>query len=208
MNTHLARREREALCDLALAIGPDAPTLCEGWTVRDLVCHLLVRERMPWTAPGHAIPALSGLVDRPMASLAARPFDGLVERLRDTRRTAFAIDAVDRLVNTLEFFVHREDIRRGRPDWTPSVVDPSDEPELWRHLTGLGRLLVRPAGVPVVITDGTHTATLRRGSDPVTVSGPVSELTLFLFGRHALGPLSFDGPPDAVARLRGASLGV
>ena len=40
MSTSLARRERDALCDLALLLGPDAPTLCEGWDARDLVTHL------------------------------------------------------------------------------------------------------------------------------------------------------------------------
>lgn len=40
----LARRERHQLCDLALQVGPDAPTLCDGWTVFDLIAHLVVRE--------------------------------------------------------------------------------------------------------------------------------------------------------------------
>jgi uncharacterized protein (TIGR03085 family) len=208
VTTSFARRERQALCKTALATDPDAPTLCDGWTVRDLICHLLVRERMPWTVPGQVVPAWSGLVDRAMASLAREPFPQLVGRLADTRRTAFAIGGVDRLINTLEFLVHHEDIRRAQPGWEPRTLDADDERELWRRLSALGRMLVRPAGVPVVITDGARTATLRRGPGAVTVSGPVSELALLLFGRHELGPLSFDGPPDAVARLRGASMGL
>lgn len=203
-----ARRERQALCTAALEAGPEAPTLCEGWTVRDLVCHLLVRERVPWAAPGIVIPALAGLADRATASLRRRPFVLLVERLADTRRTPLAIDGVERAVNTLELFVHHEDIRRGRPGWAPRALDPADEAELWRQLSGMGRLLARPAGVPVVISDGSRTATLRRGPEPVTITGPVGELTMFLFGRHELGSLSFDGPPDAVAKVRSASFGM
>lgn len=208
MSTSLVRRERAGLCRTALAVGPDAPTLCEGWTVRDLVCHLLVRERMPWTAPGLVIPPLSALVDRATASLARRPFPLLVERLASTRRTAFAIERIDRVANTLELFVHHEDIRRAQPSWEPRVLGEASERELWGHLSAMGRVLARPAGVPVVITDGSRTATLRRGSEPVTVSGPVGELALFLFGRRQLGALSFDGPPAAVARLRRTSLGI
>jgi len=208
VSTSLARRERAGLCDAALAARPDAPTLCDGWTVRDLVCHLIVRERMPWAAPGLVIPPLSGLVDRATASLARTPFESLVARFGDTRRTPFALDRVDRVANTLELFVHHEDIRRAQPGWEPRVLDAVSERELWGYVSGMGRLLVRPAGVPVAITDGSRTATLRRGSDPATVTGPVGELVLFLFGRHELGALSFDGPPDAVARLRGASLGI
>ena len=43
----LASRERAALSDDLLRIGPDRPTLCEGWKTRDLLAHLLVRERQP-----------------------------------------------------------------------------------------------------------------------------------------------------------------
>ena len=39
-----ARAERTALCDLFLEVGPDAPTLCEGWTTKDLAGHLVIRE--------------------------------------------------------------------------------------------------------------------------------------------------------------------
>ncbi|MET9971520.1 TIGR03085 family protein, partial [Streptomyces sp. NPDC006356] len=31
-----AKRERLLMADLLEAEGPDAPTLCEGWTTRDL----------------------------------------------------------------------------------------------------------------------------------------------------------------------------
>ena len=37
----MSRTERAALCNSALEAGEDAPTLCEGWTVKDLVIHLL-----------------------------------------------------------------------------------------------------------------------------------------------------------------------
>lgn len=208
MSIPFARRERQALCTSALEAGPEAPTLCEGWTVRDLVCHLLVRERMPWAAPGLVIPALSRLTERAAASLRRRPFVLLVERLADTRRTPLAIDGLERAVNTLEFFVHHEDIRRGQPGWTPRDLAPADEAELWRQLSGMGRLLARPAGVPLVVSAGTRTATLRRGAEPVTITGPVGELTMFLFGRREVGELSFDGPPDAVAKVRSASFGM
>src|SRR5882762_622635 len=36
--------ERRELCDLFLELGPDAPTLCEGWTTLDLAAHLVLRE--------------------------------------------------------------------------------------------------------------------------------------------------------------------
>lgn len=205
----LARRERHALCDLALVLGEDAPTLCGEWTAKDLVTHLLVRENRPLGAAGIAVPALSGLTDRAMARLARQDFAVLVEKLRDPGLTPYALPPVERLANTMEFFVHHEDLRRGQPDWEPRTLDGADSDAVWRALKVGGMALVRPSGVPVVVrrTDTGATATLRRGDDPVTVSGPVAELAMFLFGRSQVRDVALDGPPERVARLRGADLG-
>ena len=43
----LASRERAQLTDLFGEVGPDAPTLCEGWDTRDLAAHLHLRETSP-----------------------------------------------------------------------------------------------------------------------------------------------------------------
>ena len=47
-----SREERLALCALLDETGPDAPTLCEGWTTGDLAAHLVLRERRPDAAAG------------------------------------------------------------------------------------------------------------------------------------------------------------
>lgn len=52
----VAQRERAALVDTMREVGPDAPTLCEGWTTRDLAAHLVIREYRPDAAPGILIP--------------------------------------------------------------------------------------------------------------------------------------------------------
>ena len=201
-----ARREREALCDLALRVGPDAPTLCGEWTVRDLVVHLLIRERKPWAAGGILVPALSGLTERASARLAARPFAALVGDLRIPSLPLRA-PGVDAVVNTLELFVHHEDVRRSQPSWAPRELSEADQTALWRPLAMMGRALVRPAGVPVRIASGSRHTTLRGGEEPVVVSGPVGELVLFLFGRQQVTGLAFDGPEAKVAKLRSARLG-
>lgn len=202
-----ARRERLALCDAALALGPDAPTLCEGWTIRDLVVHLLVRERRPWAAPGIFVKRLAPLRIRAEAGYAGWSLDRLIARLRDPRPTPAALDVVESMLNTVELFVHHEDVRRAQPSWEPRPLAAADEADLWRALRFLGRGLARPAGVPVTVSDGTTTVTLRGGEEPITVTGPVGELCLFLFGRTAYGDLVFDGPPDKVAVLKSAALG-
>ena len=42
--------ERQLLADLFLEVGPEAPTLCAGWTTTDLAAHLWVREHRPEAA--------------------------------------------------------------------------------------------------------------------------------------------------------------
>lgn len=205
----LARRERLALCDLARSVGPDAPTLCGGWDAADLVAHLLVRERDPLGSLGIAVGALSGLTDRAMRRARARDFEASVRRLRSPGITPYALPPVEVLANTLEYLVHHEDLRRGRPDWTPRTLAPADLDLVWRLGTGAGRMLVRPAGVPVrvVRSDTGASTTVRSGADPVVITGPVVEVVLVLFGRSAVQDVSYDGPPDAVAALRDADLG-
>lgn len=202
-----ARRSRHELVDAARAAGPDAPTLCGEWTVRDLLCHVVLRERRPWAAPGMFVPALAPLTDRSMAALARKPFPELLS-LAGTPAPQFAVDALERQVNTLEFFVHTEDVRRAQPTWSARSLAPADEAELWRALRMMGRVLVRQAGVPVTVTDGSRSAVLRQGEAGVVVRGPVSELALFCFGRRQVEPLEFDGPAEAVARLQSAALGL
>lgn len=202
-----ARSERLALCDTALSLGPSAPTLCEGWDVKDLLIHLLVRERRPWAAAGILLPPLAPVLRKAEAAYAAQDLETLAATLRDPRRTPFALDPVDKLVNTVEFFVHHEDLRRAQSGWEPRHLPATAERDIWRTLRLLGKGLVRASDVPLVISDGATTATLRTGEEPVTITGPVGELLLFCFGRHAVRGLSFDGPAEKITQLENASLG-
>ena len=202
-----ARAERIALCDTAVSLGPDAPTLCEGWQVKDLLVHLLVRERRPWATPGIFLPPLAPVLRKAEAAYAAQPLEALAARLRDPKGTPFAIGPIEKAVNTVEFFVHHEDLRRAQPGWEPRTLPADAERDLWRTLKLLGRGLVRSAETPVVVSNGTDTATLRAGEEPVTIAGPVGELMLFCFGRHQVRGLAFDGPAERITQLENASLG-
>jgi uncharacterized protein (TIGR03085 family) len=206
----LARRERHALCDTALILGADAPTLSDGWTAKDLVVHLLVREGSPLGSVGLLVGPLSGLTDRAMARLARRDFAVLVEKLRDPGLTPYALKPVEVLANTLEYFVHHEDLRRAHRDWQPRELPPADEDDLWRALRLGGRMLARPVDVPLRVarTDADGSITLRRGADPLTIFGKPSELALFLFGRTQVRDLTFDGPEESIAAVRAADLGI
>ena len=207
----LARRERIALCDLVLALGEDAPTLCGEWTTKELVVHLLVREYDPVAAAGLLVPPLARITELQMARKGRQDFAVLVERLRRRGPTVFSLRPVDKVLNTLEYYVHHEDVRRAQPGWSPRDLPREDEDAIWSALKVYGRGLVRPAGVPARIrrTDTGATAGLRRGSDPVVLSGLPSELALALFGRQAqTRGVSADGPEDRVSRLWTADLGI
>jgi uncharacterized protein (TIGR03085 family) len=209
--TSFSKSERSRLCDTALAAGADAPTLCGGWTVKDLVAHLVVREGDPLAAPGIVLKPLAGLTRRAMNRLREESLERLVRRLRRPPLwSPYRIAPVDRAFNTLEFYVHHEDIRRAVPAWEQRSLEHREQAALWKAIGYIGRGLVRPAEVPVAIAwaGSEHTATLSGGSDPVTVTGSPGELVLFLFGRDQTVGLELDGPPESVARLRKASLGL
>jgi uncharacterized protein (TIGR03085 family) len=206
----LVRRERHALCDTALALGPDAPTLCGGWNARDLVAHLLVRENSMIGAAGIAFSPMAGLTERAMAKAARAPFPEMVKKLYDPGLTPYRLPGVERLANTLEYLVHHEDLRRAQPGWAPRELPDADEDELWKLLPGSARLATRKVGGPIVVRRSDRPgqeATVRKGEDPVVVTGRPSELVLFFFGRDQLHEVTFDGPPAATARLQEAERG-
>ncbi len=209
MSPSLARRERHELCDLALIVGEDAPTLCGEWTVKELVAHLLVRENRPWAAAGIVVPPLSGLTDKSMERMARKDFGVLVEKLRDPGLNVYRLPPAEVAFNTLEYFVHHEDVRRAQPGWEPRTFDDADLGLIWKLGRGSGRLMARRVGLPLRIrrTDTGAEAELSSGDDPVVISGPPGEVVLFLFGRDYARDLTFDGPKDAVAKVQGADLG-
>jgi uncharacterized protein (TIGR03085 family) len=190
----LARAERGALCDLMLEVGPDAPTLCSGWTTRDLAAHLFVRENRPDAAAGIMVGPLAGHTARVQAGAAAGDFTALVESVRHgaPRWSPQALGAVDSATNTIEYFVHHEDVRRARDAWEPRVLDDAAAAELWSRFRPAARFLMRrsPVGVVAVPTDGPDAGRevrLSSGDRTVTLVGPVGEIVLSGYGRLTRG---------------------
>lgn len=205
--TSFAQSERAALSELFLEVGPDAPTLCEGWDARDLAAHLVVRERRPDAAVGIVVKPLAAHLDSVQRELAHGDYDRLVATVRSG--PPFPLTLVDAQINTSEYFVHHEDVRRAQDGWEPRDLDPRLESALWKILKMQGRMLFRHSSVGVALRRPDGTTHVARGAEPmVTLVGPASELLLYAFGRTTHARVDVEGDPDAVARFSGTSLGV
>ncbi|MEU3553076.1 TIGR03085 family metal-binding protein [Streptomyces fragilis] len=206
-----AKRERLLLADLLETAGPEAPTLCGEWTARDLAAHVVVRERRADAAGGILIKALADRLERVRAEFAAKPYEELIQLIRTgpPRMSPFSLKQVDEASNTVEFYVHTEDVRRAAKDWTPRELDPVFQDALWSRLERMARLLGRRAPVGLVLRrpDG-RTAVANRGAPVVTVTGEPSELLLFAFGRQDVADVVLDGDPDAVTKAHTTPLGI
>ncbi|NNN33658.1 TIGR03085 family protein [Streptomyces sp. S3(2020)] len=202
-----AKRERLLLADLLETAGPEAPTLCEGWQTRDLAAHVAVRERRPDAAGGLLIKQLASRLDKAMEEFTAKPYEELIQLIRTgpPRFSPFNLKQIDEASNTIEFYVHTEDVRRAQPDWTPRELDPVFQDALWTRLERTARLMGRsaPTGLVLRRPDG-QTAVAHRGAPVVTVTGEPSELLLFLYGRQEAAGVELDGDKDAIAKLHEA----
>jgi uncharacterized protein (TIGR03085 family) len=203
MSTH-AQRERLLLADLLESAGPDAPTLCTGWTTRDLAAHLVVRERRGDAAGGLMVRALAPRLEKVQAEFAAKPYTELIHLIRTgpPRLSPFAVKQLDEAANTVEFYVHGEDVRRAQPDWTPRDIDQVFAEALWKRLERTARFLGRKAPVGLVLRRGNgQTVVAHRGVPVVTVHGEPGELVMFLFGRTDAADVETEGDKEAIAKL-------
>jgi uncharacterized protein (TIGR03085 family) len=198
----LSRRERAALCDLLDDLGPDAATLCEGWNTYDLAAHLVLREGSPLAMPGLLLPQLEQLTDRGMARLKARvSYPSLVERVRQgpPRLSPLRPGKFERMANTIEYFVHHEDVRRAQPDWQARPFTDRDQDRLWSRLVLLAKGLARGSsvGVELVRTDAPAVRRIKAGEPTLVVRGLPTELTLFTYGRGAVADVDLEGDDAA-----------
>jgi uncharacterized protein (TIGR03085 family) len=202
--------ERLALAALLGQTGPDAPTLCAGWQTRDLAAHVVLRERRP--------DAGAGMIGGPLAGYTARvqrhyldkySYPELIELFKagPPRLSPFAIPGVDETVNTVEYFVHLEDVRRAVPGWTERELPAGLADALWKRLKG-SRLFLRSAPTGIVFdradtgsASGATPIIAKNATVSVTVTGTPAELTLWSMGRVTAARVTLDGPDEAVARL-------
>ena len=203
-----AQEERAALADLLAETGPEGPTLCEGWQTRDLAAHLVLRERRPDAAAGVMGGPLAGYTARVQRQyLDKYSYPELIALFKSgpPALSAFAIPGADEAANTVEYFVHHEDVRRAAEGWTERPLDAGLTEALWKRLKG-ARLFLRSAPTGVVLAredDGKLDLIVAKAAAPsVTVTGSPAELTLWSMGRVSAAHVTLDGPDEAVAKLK------
>lgn len=205
----MAQSERARLVETLRSVGPDAPTLCEGWTARDLTAHLVLREHRLDAAPGIALAPFAGYTAKVQDRIAATTeWDRLVEQVASGPPLFSPFKLLDSVVNVVEMFVHHEDVRRAQPGWQPRDLDTATESALRRQVPRLSRLALSkvPARLTLRASDGERLA--RVGSGPeVTVTGAPAELLVWLFGRDE-ARVEFEGDAAAVDAVRTAKRGL
>ncbi|MGH8890941.1 MAG: TIGR03085 family metal-binding protein [Acidothermaceae bacterium] len=200
---NLASSERRAICDLLDELGPDEPTLCEGWNTADLAAHLVLREGRLDAMPGIALKFLAGHTAKVQKTLARKDFGQLVDRLRTgpPRFSPFRPARLDEAANGIEFVVHHEDIRRAQPSWQPRTFDRHAEDLFFKRLRFATKSALRNKrfGVDVVRSDtgdrmNVHVppASATSAGPTVTVTGLPSELLIY-FSRQGHAAVETDG---------------
>ncbi len=210
--TTAATLERRRLADLLAEVGPDAPTLCDGWATRDLAAHIVMRDRRPDAAPGVIWPRFAGYTEKIQAKIAQRDWVDLVDQLRSgpPRWSPARLDRIDRLINTAEFYVHHEDVRRAAPDWDIRTLDDELDDDLDRALRRSAKLLTRssPVGITLEPDHGRARFVAKDATPSVVVRGPIGELTLWVFGRDEHARVALVGDAADIEAVRSADFGL
>ena len=116
----------------------------------------------------------------------------------------YALPKLDTVFNTLEYFVHHEDIRRAQPGWEPRDLPDEQQKQLWAMVRTAGKALARraPTGIAIENSVTGSRVVLKAAPKQVVVHGLPSEVTMFVFGRQDHARVALLGPEEAVAALR------
>ncbi|MBE1490388.1 maleylpyruvate isomerase family mycothiol-dependent enzyme [Plantactinospora soyae] len=180
----------------------EAPSSCDGWTVRDVVAHLTLADRQFATTTLRVLRA-RGDFDRVTAEMARERAlrygpDELVAQLRETagRPRRFPLSgALDPLTDIL---VHGQDIARPLGRERPMPIErvlPVLQPA-WNSVFHGNRK--RFAGLRFVADDADWSA----GDGPREVRGPAGDLLLLATGRRSGLTGLTDGRAEVAARLK------
>ena len=193
-------RHRDRLRELLLEKGQAHPTLCEGWTNKDMAVHLFLRENKPRAAAGMFIPAFKSQLEAEERKLEATPYEDIVAQWGSGPKGLNPARVFDPLMNAAEHFVHAEDVRRGTWDKDRLAehlaeegygVFEEDGESLMKILKifGKGMLAASKGAVVFEVTGGRPINVVDKrgvsmdGQDVARVKGRPGEILLWLYGR-------------------------
>lgn len=208
------KSQREALCDALGAVHPSSPTLCDGWTAHHLAAHVWLRENRALRIAGSLLTGRRDRIELLMHEvMTQRPYADLVAAIRRGPEglSPFRLPGVEDVANTLEFFVHCEDVRRGSGNNTPRPTDRALEELCWKRVPAMARMFLH--GCPVAVwlerdVPPGEPVRIGKGPDIVTLVGAPSEVLLYLFGRRSAANVDVVGEPAAISVIEHRRLGV
>src|SRR3954471_20787198 len=173
-----------------------------------MAAHVYVRERRPDAALG-VLPLgpLSAYTERVMKSVVeSLGYDGILRKLREVAPIVRVLH-VDEAINTVEFFIHTEDVRR--PNKMPEREMPDEfENKVARRLKQQGRLSFRRVNAQVRLVP-TIGEPVEFGSGPlVEVHGRPSEMMLLAFNRKDDATVEYTADAGGSETLQKAQRGL
>jgi len=200
--------ERERLLETLEGLTEDkwaSPSLCDGWSIRNLVVHLL----MPYevSPPRFLLMMLRAgfafdrAADR-WARADPRPPSQVLVGLRDTEHRRFGVPGAQAAAPLNHLVIHAQDVYQ--PLGVPSPTDPDTAAIVLDELmTPRARRALAPGLLDGLAFRATDTD-WRHGSG-AEVSGPAAALVTTIAGRSAaLSELDGDGAGQLTARLEPA----
>ena len=191
----LAIGERGDFADFLETLTPqqwDAPSLCRGWAVRDVVAHVISYDELGWWGTARQFARgrfVLGKANHIGVAECSRSPGELIDLLRTYQRPRGVTAARGGMIALLDGLIHQQDIRR--PLGLPRQVPP-DRVRAALRLSMQAppiRAFARARGLTLVATD----VGWSRGSGP-EVRGPGEAVLMAVAGRgHAIDELSGPG---------------
>jgi uncharacterized protein (TIGR03085 family) len=194
---------RAAFAGVCTEVGPDAPTLCTGWTVRDLVIHMYLIEHRwdSWPAVplGNRFRVVRDIYDRLVERERTREWPQLVDRIRSGPKTnPLASQWLRDRMMPREYLIHTEDVRRA--NGIDAKVNDDAQEIAWSRLLGLAKRLFLTTGpYGLALASNGKRFTLKSGQPTATLVGDPLELLLYVFGRTSVARVELTGDSLAVA---------
>jgi uncharacterized protein (TIGR03085 family) len=186
-----ASEQRKALVSALRSVTSDAPTLCQGWSAEELALHIVVRDSRPDLAVGQKLPLVGAKARNTLERLKAGGYRALVDRVAAGPPPYFpqTLGPVDAAMNTLEFYIHTEDVLRAQPDFEMSQrreISEELRKRIWQHAAlTFFVMAARKQNRRITFFSPGYGATTRGPATAplMMVHGTPEELTLWASGR-------------------------